>query len=353
MAVMVTGGAGYIGSHAVKRLLEDGHRVVSVDNLYRGHREAMDALMPLAAGRLTFVAADVGDRDLMLRLMIEHRVKTVLHFAALAYVGESVQQPLRYYRANSAAALSLIEACDESWAATGGGSAGGVERFVFSSTCASYGEPSREFIPIPETCPQNPINPYGWSKLHTERMLIDYAAETKRQGRPFAVARLRYFNVAGSDRSGLIGEHHEPETHLIPVCLQAALGQRDALTIFGTDYPTPDGTCIRDYVHVEDLVDAHVTVMNALKPGDVRAYNLGIGKGYSNRQIVDAVKRVTGRNFTVKDGPRRPGDPPELYADPRKIKAELGWSARITDLDQIVATAWNWFSKHPRGYGSK
>lgn len=350
MAVMVTGGAGYIGSHAVKRLLEDGHHVVSVDNLFRGHREAMDALMPLAKGRLTFVPADVGDRDLMLKLLVEHRVKTVLHFAALAYVGESVQQPLRYYRANTAAALGLIEACDASWAATGGGPKGGVERFVFSSTCASYGEPGRDFIPIPETCPQNPINPYGWSKLHTERMLMDYAAEATRQGKPFAVARLRYFNVAGSDRSGLIGEHHEPETHLIPVCLQVALGQRDALTIFGTDYPTPDGTCIRDYVHVEDLVDAHVTVMNALKPGDIRAYNLGIGRGYSNRQIVDAVKRVTGRNFTVKDGPRRPGDPPELYADARKIKAELGWSARITDLDEIVSTAWNWFRTHPRGY---
>jgi UDP-glucose 4-epimerase len=268
-----------------------------------------------------------------------------MHFAALAYVGESMQQPLRYYRNNTAAALSLIEACE----------AAGVERFVFSSTCASYGEPSREFIPIPETCPQNPINPYGWSKLHTERMLTDYAEfcarEGGRGGKPFALARLRYFNVAGSDRSGLIGEHHEPETHLIPVCLQTALGQRDALTIFGTDYPTPDGTCIRDYVHVEDLVDAHVTVMNALRPGENRFYNLGIGKGYSNRQIVESVRRVTGIDFPVKEGPRRPGDPPELYADPRKIRAELNWSAKITDLDQIVATAWRWFREHPKGYG--
>jgi UDP-glucose 4-epimerase len=351
MSVLVTGGAGYIGSHAVKRLLEDGHTVVSVDNLFRGHREAMDALMPIAKGRLTFVPGDIGDRDLMLRVLVEHKVKTVLHFAALAYVGESMQMPLRYYRNNTAAALSLIEACDASREAGGGGGmSGGVERFVFSSTCASYGDPSREFIPIPESCPQVPINPYGWSKLHTERMLTDYAEHTTRQGRPFALARLRYFNVAGSDRAGLIGEHHEPETHLIPVCLQTALGQREALTIHGTDYPTPDGTCVRDYVHVEDLVDAHITVMNALKPGANLAYNLGIGKGYSNRQIVESVKRVTGKNFPVKEGPRRPGDPPELYADPRKIKAELGWSAKITDLDEIVATAWRWFREHPKGY---
>lgn len=340
MSILVTGGAGYIGSHAVQRLLRDGHKVVAVDNLFRGHVEAIDALKETAGGRLTFFAADVGDRGLMARLLTDHKIKTVLHFAALAYVGESVNQPLRYYRNNTAASLALMEACDEA----------GVERLVFSSTCASYGEPAREFIPIPETCPQSPINPYGWSKLHTERMFMDYASEATRQGKPFALARLRYFNVAGSDRTGQIGEHHEPETHLIPVCLQVVLGQREALTVFGTDYPTPDGTCIRDYVHVEDLVDAHVTVMNALKPGDQRAYNLGIGRGYSVNQIIDAVKRVTGKNFAVKHGPRRPGDPPELYADPRKIKSELGWAAQITDLDEIVASAWRWFSKHPKGY---
>lgn len=352
MSVLVTGGAGYIGSHAVQRLLRDGHRVVVVDNLFRGHREAIDLLDQGSDGRLTFVPGDIGDRDLVLRLLVEHKVKTVLHFAALAYVGESVTQPLRYYRNNTAAALALLEACEASWAETGGAPRGGVERFVFSSTCASYGEPASGFIPIPETCPQSPINPYGWSKLHTERMLMDYASEATRQGRPFAVARLRYFNVAGCDRSGLLGEHHEPETHLIPVCLQVVLGQRDALTIFGTDYPTPDGTCIRDYVHVEDLVDAHVAVMNALKPGDQRAYNLGIGRGYSVKQIVDSVKRVTGKEFPVKTGPRRPGDPPELYADSRKIKDEIGWSARITDLDEIVASAWRWFKAHPRGYSA-
>ena len=194
------------------------------------------------------------------------------------------------------------------------------------------------------------MNPYGWSKLYCEHMLRDFSAQAWREKRPFSWAALRYFNVAGSDRTGLIGEHHEPETHLIPVCLQAALGQRDHLSIHGTDYPTPDGTCIRDYVHVEDLIDAHVTVMAALKPSEHRIYNLGIGKGLSVRQIIDSVQRVTGKTFKVIEGPRRAGDPPELYADPRKIASELNWKARITDPDEIVRSAWNWFSKHPKGY---
>ncbi len=346
MSIMVTGGAGYIGSHAVQRLLADGHRVVSVDNLFRGHREAMERLAGDSRGRLTFVPGDVGDRDLMLRLIVEHSVDTIMHFAALAYVGESVTEPLRYYRANTAAALGLLEAVDASHRFPHGG----VRRFVFSSTCASYGEPSRQDIPIRETCPQSPINPYGWSKLHTERMLQDFAEMCRLAGRPFAIACLRYFNVAGSDPAGLIGEHHEPETHIIPVALQAVLGRREAFTVFGTDYPTPDGTCIRDYVHVVDLIDAHVAVMSVLKPGERRIYNLGIGNGFSVRQVLDSVKRVTGRNFKIAEGPRRPGDPPELYADPRKIREEVGWTARFTDLDGIVATAWKWFQTHPVGY---
>ncbi len=346
MTVLVTGGAGYIGSHAVQRLLRDGQRVLAVDNLFRGHAEAIDALRTLADDRLTFVRGDVGDRDLMARLLVEHKVKTVLHFAATAYVGESVSMPLRYYRNNTAATLSLLEAVQESWQ----DAHGGVEKLVFSSTCATYGEPGKQFIPIPETCPQSPVNPYGWSKLYCEQMLRDFAAQAFREKRPFSWAALRYFNVAGSDRTGLIGEHHEPETHLIPVCLQAVLGQREALTIHGTDYPTPDGTCVRDYVHVEDLIDAHVTVMGALKHGEHRFYNLGIGKGLSVRQIIDSVQCVTGKSFKVIQGPRRAGDPPELYADPRKIASELGWKAKFTDPDEIVRTAWNWFSKHPKGY---
>ncbi|HMN39327.1 MAG TPA: UDP-glucose 4-epimerase GalE [Phycisphaerales bacterium] len=348
MTVMVTGGAGYIGSHAVLRLLRDGQRVVAVDNLFRGHREAIERLQTVADGRLTFVPADVGDGPLMARLLAEHKVKTVMHFAAMAYVGESVTQPLRYYRNNTGATLALLEAIQQSWMDSSAG--GGVEKLVFSSTCASYGEPPKQFIPIPETCPQQPVNPYGWSKLFCELMMRDFAAQAWRDKRAFSWAALRYFNVAGSDSSGLIGEHHEPETHLIPVCLQVVLGQREALSIHGTDYPTPDGTCIRDYVHVEDLIDAHVTVMKALNPGEHRFYNLGIGNGLSVRQIIDSVKRVTGKDFKVIEGPRRPGDPPELFADPRKIAADLNWKARITDPDKIVSTAWNWFQKHPRGY---
>lgn len=342
MNILVTGGAGYIGSHAVQRLLRDGHTVVALDNLFRGHIEAMEALKPTAGGRLHFVKGDIGDRPHVEELLRKNRIEAVMHFAALAYVGESVQQPLRYYRANSASALSLLEACD----------AAGVTRIVFSSTCATYGEPSEQFIPIPETCPQAPINPYGRSKLHVEHMLFDHAEAKRLAKQPFAFAALRYFNVAGSDRTGQIGEHHEPETHLIPVILQAILGQRESLTIFGTDYPTPDGTCIRDYIHVEDLIDAHVNVLGALQPGDARTYNLGMGRGYSVREIMNTARKVTGRDFKVVEGPRRQGDPPRLFANPAKIKQELGWSASITDLNDIIRSAWNWFERHPSGYGS-
>lgn len=338
MNVLVTGGAGYIGSHAVQRLLRDGHTVISLDNLFRGHIEAMEALKPVANGRLHFVKGDVGDRAHIEGLLRHHAIDSVLHFAAHAYVGESVKVPLQYYRNNSAAALSLLEACD----------AAGVRKFVFSSTCATYGEPP--IVPIPESTPQRPINPYGMSKLHVEHMLFDYAAQKAAASQPFAFAALRYFNVAGSDRTGLIGEHHEPETHLIPVVLQAALGQRESVTVFGTDYPTPDGTCIRDYVHVEDLIDAHVRVLAALAPGDTRTYNLGIGRGYSVKEIIDVARKVTGRDFRIVNGPRRPGDPPRLFADASKIRAELGWSASITDLNEIISSAWEWFRKHPRGY---
>ena len=342
MNILVTGGAGYIGSHAVQRLLKDGHTVIALDNLFRGHVEAMDALKPTAGEQLHFVKGDIGDQLHVESLLKKHGIEAVIHFAALAYVGESVTQPYRYYRNNAASALSLLEACE----------AAGVNKIVFSSTCATYGEPPEQFIPIPETCPQHPINPYGRSKLHVEHMLFDHAVAKKAASQPFAFAALRYFNVAGSDRSGLIGEHHEPETHLIPVILQTILGRRDSVTVFGTDYPTPDGTCIRDYVHVEDLIDAHVKVLGVLQPGDTRTYNLGIGRGYSVREIITAARKVTGREFKVIEGPRRAGDPPRLFADPSKIKHELGWSASITDLNEIIRSAWNWFQKNPRGYGS-
>jgi UDP-glucose-4-epimerase GalE len=341
MAVMVTGAAGYIGSHAVQRLLGEGLAVLAVDNLVRGHRGAVAALMPMAQGRLSFEQTDIGDTARLLVLLREHQIDTVMHFAALAYVGESVDQPLRYYRANTAGALSLLEACD----------AAGVGRLVFSSTCATYGEPER--VPLTEEQRQTPVSPYGASKLHVERMLRDYAQSCRRLGKPFAYAALRYFNVAGCDPQGLLGEDHDPETHLIPVLLRSALGLQGPVSIFGSDYDTPDGTCVRDYIHVCDLVDAHAAVMHALRPGDERFYNLGIGRGYSVRQVVEAARRVTGRPIRTVESPRRAGDPAALYADPSRIRQDLGWSARHTDLDEIVDTAWRWLSKHPQGYGSQ
>lgn len=343
-AVLVTGGAGYIGSHAVQRLLREGLRVVCVDNLVRGHRRAMEILSEKAGGRLVFVESDVGDVDRIAGLMAEHGVRTVMHFAALAYVGESVSEPLRYWRANTVGTIGLLEACDRA----------SVERFIFSSTCASYGEPGVGEIPIRETCPQSPINPYGWSKLACEKVLFDYVSACRGagggKGRAFGVAALRYFNVAGCDRTGVLGEDHSPETHLIPVVLQAALGKREGVAIFGTDYPTADGTCVRDYVHVEDLIDAHVQVMRALRPGEVRTYNVGIGKGYSVREVIESVRRVTGADFAVREAARREGDPPALYNDPAKIESELSWRAGIADLDEIVASAWAWFRANPDGY---
>jgi UDP-glucose 4-epimerase len=341
MNILVTGGAGYIGSHAVLRLLTDGHAVTVVDDLSRGNAGAVEALKKVG-GDLRFEHADIGDRSRTESLLRERHIELVMHFAASAYVGESVQMPLRYYRNNVAAGLALLEAME----------AAGVKRMVFSSTCATYGEPAPEHIPIAETTPQNPINPYGKSKLHVEHMLFDYAHMKKTKSPPedFAFAALRYFNVAGNDVKDRIGEDHKPETHLIPICLEVALGQRPHITIFGSDYPTPDGTCIRDYVHVEDLIDAHVTVMHALKPGDMRTYNVGIGTGSSVREVIDACRRVTGVNFNEAAGPRREGDPPALYANPAKIKRELNWTAKHTDLDEIIESAWRWRKAHPKGY---
>lgn len=338
MNVLVTGGAGYIGSHAALRLLEDRHAVTVVDDLSRGNRGAIEALKKL--GDLHFVQGDIGDRPMLESLLRERKIDVVMHFAAKAYVGESVDMPLQYYRNNSASALALIEAID----------AAGVKRMVFSSTCATYGEPTVEHIPIAETCPQNPINPYGRSKLHVENYLFDYAAMKRKKGEDFAFAALRYFNVAGCDAFSRIGEDHKPETHLIPICLEVALGQRPYLMIYGTDYQTPDGTCIRDYVHVEDLIDAHVMVMHALQPGDERVYNVGIGRGYSVREVVDAARRVTGTHFKTVEGQRRPGDPPTLFADPARIKRELQWSAFNTKLEGIIESAWRWRKANPNGY---
>ena len=328
MNVMVTGAAGYIGSHAVKQLVEAGHRVLAVDNLFRGHRQAVHP-------QAEFQQIDLAETAALAGLLREHAIDCVMHFAALAYVGESVTEPLRYYDNNTAGAISLLKAMD----------AAGCRRLVFSSTCAVYGEP--EATPIVETMRREPISPYGWSKWCVERVLEDYGAADDR----FAFVALRYFNVAGCAADASLGEDHDPETHLVPLLLLAALGRREEVTVFGTDYPTPDGTCIRDYIHVDDLCAAHVAAMEALRPGDGRFYNLGIGRGYSVREVYESACRVTGIEIPVEYGPRRPGDPAELFADAGKIHKELGWSARHTEIDPIVATAWRWFRQHPEGYG--
>ncbi|GJM19750.1 MAG: UDP-glucose 4-epimerase GalE [Phycisphaeraceae bacterium] len=344
MNVLVTGGAGYIGSHACQRLVRDGHTVVALDSLDRGHREPMALLgADDPESLLTFVEGTVGDRQLVSRLLAEHAIDTVMHFAALAYVGESVDDPMRYYRTNVEAGVALVDACVDAPAVT---------RFIFSSSCATYGDPPEGMVPVPESCPQVPTSPYGRTKLMLEDVLRDTARACAQSSRDLRVAMLRYFNVAGSDRSGTLGEDHTPETHLIPVAIHAAMGKRDHMSIFGTDYPTADGTCVRDYVHVEDLIDAHVRVAERLEsaPTEPLAYNVGIGLGYSVREVLDAVKRVSGVEFEVREAPRRTGDAVALYAEPAKIQAELGWHAQVTDLDEIVASAWRWMSAHPAGY---
>jgi len=320
MRVLVTGGAGYVGSHAVKRLLREGHEVVVYDDLSRGHA----SLVPAE----TLVRGELADRSGLASLLAERGIEAVMHFAAFAFVGESVADPARYYRNNIGGTLSLLEAMREAE----------VQRIVFSSTCATFGIPDR--TPIDEDAPQRPINPYGFTKLVMERALADYA-----QAYGFAFAALRYFNACGASPDGDIGEDHDPETHAIPLALLAALGEREKFTILGDDYPTPDGTCIRDYVHVDDLADAHLRALDRLEPGRGLCLNLGTGRGFSVREVVDACARVSGREVPVEVGPRRPGDPPELVADPTRAREVLGWKPAYTELDPMVETAWRWHSR--------
>ncbi len=325
MKVLVTGGAGYIGSHAARLLQRAGHEVWAYDNLCLGHRAAV------STGRL--IEGELMDRPRLIETLSTRGIDAVMHFAAFVAVGESVADPAKYYQNNVVASLNLLEAMR----------AAGVKRIVFSSTTATYGVPAR--LPITEEEPQRPINPYGFAKLVVEHALADYA-----QAYGLGYAALRYFNAAGASPEGDLGEDHDPETHLIPLVLQVALGQRPHITVFGDDYPTPDGTCIRDYIHVDDLGAAHVLALEKLQAGQGLQLNLGTGRGHSVREVIEACRRVTGHPIPAQIGPRRPGDPPELVADASKAQRVLDWRPQYPEIESIVRTAWKWHASHPRGY---
>lgn len=328
MAILVTGGAGYIGSVTVEKLLAKGEQVVVLDDLARGHRAAVAAGVPFYHGH-------AGDRVLLSRITREHTIESCMHFAALAYVGESVEQPLKYFENNVEQGIALLSVL----------LAAGMRRFVFSSTCATYGEPEK--IPISENCRQWPANPYGWSKLILERMLLAY---DHAYGLKFVA--LRYFNAAGATEKR--GEHHDPESHLIPNVLAAAAGEKLELSVFGKDYPTPDGTAIRDYVHVEDLADAHILALEYLRKGGAsECINLGTGHGFSILEVIEAAKEVTGRGIPYRFEPARAGDPSRLVADPAKAKAVLGWTPVRSDLRSILKSQADWKRRNPRGYSAK
>ena len=326
LKVLITGGAGYIGATAVRLLLKHGHEVTALDNLSQGHREAVP-------DKARLVIADLSDRETLSALFRERKFDAVMHFAASALVGESMQVPAKYFRNNVTNSLNLLECC----AATN------VSRFVFSSTAATFGDPKTSLID--ENSPKNPLNPYGESKLQVEAMLRWFQ---EIHGVRYAV--LRYFNVAGAWDGH--GEHHDPESHLIPIVLQVALGKRKSVSVFGSDYPTPDGTCIRDYVHIYDLAMAHLLMLDALKEHEALAYNLGNGSGFSVRQVIDTSRKVTGRPIETVESPRRPGDPPVLVASSVKISKEIGWKPKYDKLEDIIQTAWDWHQAHPNGYGS-
>jgi UDP-glucose 4-epimerase len=328
MAILVTGGAGYIGGAMVEMLRESGEQVVVLDNLFRGHRAAVNEDTPFYQGR-------TGDRELVGRICAEHEIEACIHFAALAYVGESVVEPRLYFENNVEQGIALLDALLN----------GGVRRIVFSSTCATYGEP--QYTPIDERHPQAPTNPYGWSKLILEKALAayDYAYGLK-------YVALRYFNAAGA--TSQCGEDHTPETHLIPNALYAAMGSLPHVSVFGGDYPTPDGTAIRDYIHIADLCSAHLLALESLRKGsDSDCFNLGIGRGYSVMEVIEVARRVTGKSIATKIEPRRAGDPSTLVANAEKARSALGWRPRFDQLEAIVRTAWEWHRQNPGGYVMK
>lgn len=325
MNILVCGGAGYIGSNMVALLIQNGHVPVVYDNLSKGHRKAI--------GQATLVQGDLADYDLLRQTLTDRSIEAVIHFAAFIEVGESVQDPLRYYQNNVCNTHTLLRAMQDV----------GVEKLVFSSTAATYGMPDR--VPITESLLKQPINPYGETKWAAER-LFHWQAETGR----LRYAALRYFNACGAGQNGTLGEDHRPESHLIPLIIQAAMGKRADIKIFGTDYETPDGTCIRDYIHVEDLCRAHLLALDRLDQEREMVYNLGNGAGYSVREVIDTVKKISDRDFKVTEVERRPGDPAVLTADATKAQVELGWRPEVPDLETIVGTAWAFHTAHPQGY---
>ena len=325
MRVLVCGGAGYIGSNMTARLRHHGHEPVVFDNLSTGHRAAVK--------NAPFIRGDLADYNLLLQTLKEYEIQAVMHFAALIEVGESVRVPLKYYQNNVYATGNLLTAMQDA----------GVEKFVFSSTAAVYGMP--QDIPIREDAPTIPINPYGETKLAAERMCHFQSLAGK-----LRYASLRYFNAAGAGDNGTLGEDHQPESHLVPLVIRAAMGKLSEVEIYGTDYPTPDGTCIRDYIHIEDLCTAHLLALEKLQQHSELVYNLGAGRGYSVRDVIEMVRKVSGRDFKVIEAARRPGDAPILMAEAAKAASELGWRAKFESLEDIVATAWKWHSEHPNGY---
>ncbi|ACI18430.1 UDP-glucose 4-epimerase GalE [Dictyoglomus thermophilum] len=324
--ILVTGGAGYIGSHVVKELLKKGYKVVVLDNLQKGHKKAV--LTPY------FENVDLKEKNLLKGVFEKYEIDAIMHFAALSTVGESMREPFKYYENNILGGLNLLELMKDH----------NIKYFIFSSTAAVYGEP--QVIPIPEDHPKNPTNVYGSSKLMFEEILNWY-------DRIYGIkyVSLRYFNAAGADPEGELGEDHRPETHLIPIVLKTALGQREYVEIYGTDYPTPDGTCIRDYIHVVDLAEAHILALEALFDGmSSEIFNLGNERGYSVREVISIAEKVVGQKIPVKEGQRRPGDPAVLIASSNKIKKNLKWKPKFNDLETMISTAWNWMKKHPFGY---